>query len=163
MIGETLAERLRVLRALKGVTAEQAASGIGINRHTLAALERGSARHPEYATLKKLSNYYGVDVVSLMEGDDIFAEAPGPRLRRARSQVHEAFEAVQEAVGELRQQLQQAQDIHPLEGWNFFEKERPFSEEEWTELVRTLDTLYDFTERYLAERRKWDETLGGQE
>ncbi len=63
----SLAERLRVLRASKGLTLEEAGEKIGISRHTLRRLELGGEHAPHYRTLRKIAEGYDVPVEELLE------------------------------------------------------------------------------------------------
>jgi transcriptional regulator with XRE-family HTH domain len=58
--------RLRVLRAERGLSLTEAAERAGIQRQTLALLERGE-RHPHDPTLAKIAKGYGVPVDELLE------------------------------------------------------------------------------------------------
>jgi transcriptional regulator with XRE-family HTH domain len=62
----SLAERLRLLRAQRGLTLVQAAQKIGIGRDTISDLERGR-RHPVTPTLAKIAKGYEVPVEELLE------------------------------------------------------------------------------------------------
>ena len=66
MISGSLAERLRVLRAQRGMTLVEAAEQVGVGRDTLSDLERGR-RHPVMPTLAKIAQGYGVPVEDLLE------------------------------------------------------------------------------------------------
>jgi transcriptional regulator with XRE-family HTH domain len=66
MISGSLAERLRVLRAQRGMTLVEAAERTGVGRDTLSDLERGR-RHPTVPTLAKIAQGYGVPVEDLLE------------------------------------------------------------------------------------------------
>jgi transcriptional regulator with XRE-family HTH domain len=66
MMGTSLAERLRIFRARAGLTVLEAAKRIGVDRHTLRRLELGEVSEPEYATVKKIAQFYGVSVAELM-------------------------------------------------------------------------------------------------
>jgi transcriptional regulator with XRE-family HTH domain len=67
--------RLRVLRAERGLSLTEAAERAGIQRQTLALLERGE-RHPHDVTLAKLARAYGVPVEDLLAEPVPLAEAP---------------------------------------------------------------------------------------
>ena len=73
--------RLRVLRAERGLSLTEAAERAGIQRQTLALLERGE-RHPHDPTLANIAKGYGVPVKDLLEEPALAgkAEAPQPRL-----------------------------------------------------------------------------------
>ncbi len=81
MVHESLAQRLRVLRAQKGWTLVEAARHTGIGRDTLSDLERGR-QHPVMPTLTKLAKGYGVPVEDLLEesvgAGKTEAPTPGP-------------------------------------------------------------------------------------
>jgi transcriptional regulator with XRE-family HTH domain len=66
MMQPLLAERLRVIRAQRGLTVVQAAEKIGIDRHTLRDLELGR-RRPNFETMEKVAKGYGVSVGDLVE------------------------------------------------------------------------------------------------
>jgi transcriptional regulator with XRE-family HTH domain len=67
--------RLRVLRAERGLSLTEAAERAGIQRQTLALLERGE-RHPHDPTLAKIAKGYGVPIEGLLE-EPALAGAPG--------------------------------------------------------------------------------------
>jgi transcriptional regulator with XRE-family HTH domain len=69
MMQTSLAERLRIFRAQRGLTLVEAAERIGIGRDTLSDLERGR-RHPVMPTLYKIAQGYGVPVEGLVEDND---------------------------------------------------------------------------------------------
>jgi transcriptional regulator with XRE-family HTH domain len=74
MMQRSLAMRLRVLRAERGLSLSEAAERAGIQRQTLALLERGE-RHPHDPTLAKIAKGYGVPVEDLLEEPVPLAEA----------------------------------------------------------------------------------------
>jgi transcriptional regulator with XRE-family HTH domain len=67
--------RLRVLRAERGLSLTEAAERAGIQRQTLALLERGE-RHPHDPTLAKIAKGYGVPIEDLLE-EPALAGTPG--------------------------------------------------------------------------------------
>ena len=71
---EALAQRLRVLRAEKGLSLTEVAELTKVHRDTVSALERGK-RHPYKPTLKKLARVYGVPLGELMEPEAVSDEA----------------------------------------------------------------------------------------
>jgi transcriptional regulator with XRE-family HTH domain len=75
MMQRPLAMRLRVLRAERGLSLMEAAERAGIQRQTLALLERGE-RHPHDPTLAKIAKGYGVPIEDLLE-EPALAGAPG--------------------------------------------------------------------------------------
>ena len=70
---EALAQRLRVLRAEKGLSLTEVAELTKVHRDTVSALERGK-RHPYKPTLKKLARVYGVPLGELMEPEAVSDE-----------------------------------------------------------------------------------------
>jgi transcriptional regulator with XRE-family HTH domain len=78
----SLAERLRVLRARRGLTLTKASEQIGISRHTLRGLELGG-QEPHYPTLRKIADGYGVPVEELLEQPALHLdEAPATGLTK---------------------------------------------------------------------------------
>ena len=66
MMQESLAEKLRVLRAQRGLSLLAASKQLGIDRHTLRRVELGT-QDPQYPTLAKIAEGYGVPVEELLE------------------------------------------------------------------------------------------------
>ena len=54
-------ERLRSLREHQELSQGEAAQQLGIIQNTYSRYERG-IREPDYATLKKIANFYGVSI-----------------------------------------------------------------------------------------------------
>src|SRR5215203_1854086 len=79
MMQSSLAERLRVLRARRGLGLVEAAEGIGIDRQTLRRLERGDG-NPYYPTLHKIGAFYGVSAEELL----VEQEEPAPQKAEPR-------------------------------------------------------------------------------
>jgi transcriptional regulator with XRE-family HTH domain len=88
MMQGSLAMRLRVLRAERGLSLTEAAERAGIQRQTLALLERGE-RHPHDPTLAKIAKGYGVPVEELLEEPVPLAEA-SQEMRRLEDKWPEA-------------------------------------------------------------------------
>ena len=63
----SLAEKLRLLRARKGLSLLAASEQLGLDRHTLRDLELGRGRTPRYPTLAKIAQGYEVPVEDLLE------------------------------------------------------------------------------------------------
>ena len=75
-----LPKMLRLLRAERGLTLEEAAKRTGVTRETLGLLERGK-RHPHTPTLAKIANGYGVsleDLLDLEEGRGAHGKSTSP-------------------------------------------------------------------------------------
>jgi len=73
-VQSTLARKLRVLRAERGLTLRKAEELTGVDKDTLSKIERG-LRHPYDVTLSKLARGYGVPVEDLLEEPIPSAEA----------------------------------------------------------------------------------------
>ena len=113
MMQGSLAERLRILRARKGLTLTEASERIGITRHTLRSLERGG-QEPHYPTLRKIADGYSVPVEELLEEPVPLGKAPESGSTGERSeedtgqlnfnsvlsaeQLHERAEGVASAI-----------------------------------------------------------------
>ena len=86
MTQKSLANRLRLLRAQRGLTVKDAAQQVGVDRHTLRRIELGT-QGAQYPTLAKIADGYGVPVEDLLEEPVAAgkAEAPeaGPPYRRS--------------------------------------------------------------------------------
>jgi len=88
----SLARRLRVLRAERGLTLREAASRTGVAKETISDIERG-LRHPHDPTLAKIAKGYGVPVQELLEDPEVSlagkAEAPeaGPADQRGAEEA----------------------------------------------------------------------------
>ena len=74
MVQSTLARKLRVLRAERGLTLREAEQLTSVDKDTLSKIERG-LRHPYDVTLSKLARGYGVPVEDLLEEPIPLAEA----------------------------------------------------------------------------------------
>jgi transcriptional regulator with XRE-family HTH domain len=115
-----LALKLRVLRAERALTIEQAAERAGVMPDTISDAERGR-RHPYLPTLRKLAAGYDVPVEELLEAEEPAlagkAEAPQsgpPAMHTTRGEeLEEGFsptlehrydEVFDRAVAELRRE-----------------------------------------------------------
>jgi transcriptional regulator with XRE-family HTH domain len=74
MVQGSLAHRLRVLRAERGLTLREAASITGVAKETISDIERG-LRQPHDPTLAKIAKGYSVPVGDLLEEPVPSAEA----------------------------------------------------------------------------------------
>ena len=90
MMQSSLAERLRVLRAKRGLGLVEAAEGIGIDRQTLRRLERGDG-HPYFPTLRKISAFYDVSVEELIVAEEETAPLGEGPLRSPRVELVDAL------------------------------------------------------------------------
>ncbi len=115
----TLARRLRLLRAERGWTLREAAPRLGVTPGTLSELERG-VRHPQDVTLAKIAKGYEVPVADLLEEPALAgkAEAPGRGFdfEEILRTNHMPEDLTLEDLGELRKVL--AKEISkPREEW----------------------------------------------
>jgi len=62
-------ERLRELRKSKGISLKELGAIIGVAESTMSLYESGK-RQPDYETLLKLAEYYGVTVDYLLRGSE---------------------------------------------------------------------------------------------
>jgi len=75
MASDSLALKLRVLRAERALTIEEAAKQAGVTPETISDAERGR-RHPYLPTLRKLAAGYQVPVEELLELEDEVVTRP---------------------------------------------------------------------------------------
>ena len=103
LMQRSLAERLRVLRARKGLTLLAASEELGIDRHTLRDLELGRGRTPRYPTLAKIAEGYDVPVEDLLEKEPLLlsleelhaeAECETDWLVKSEEEWREAWEEI---------------------------------------------------------------------
>jgi transcriptional regulator with XRE-family HTH domain len=97
MMQRSLAMRLRVLRAERGLSLTEAAERAGIQRQTLALLERGE-RHPHDPTLAKIAKGYGVPVKDLLEEPALAGKAEAPQLGLSVDSTEEVITFDDDAV-----------------------------------------------------------------
>ncbi len=74
---DTLARRLRVLRAERGLTLRDAERLTGVDKDTLSKIERG-VRHPQDVTLARIAKGYEVPVEELIEEPALAGKAEAP-------------------------------------------------------------------------------------
>jgi transcriptional regulator with XRE-family HTH domain len=102
MTHESLALKLRVLRAERALTIEQAARQAGVTPETISDAERGR-RRPYLPTLRKVAAAYGVPV------EELLAEEAEPALASAATGKGEASEA--ERAGSRQELVTEAQQL----------------------------------------------------
>jgi transcriptional regulator with XRE-family HTH domain len=93
MMQGSLAHRLRVLRAERGLTLRDASSLTGVAKETISDIERG-LRHPHDVTVSKLARGYEVPVEELLEEESTVPLGEAPETARQTAQ-QEAFEKLQ--------------------------------------------------------------------
>jgi transcriptional regulator with XRE-family HTH domain len=75
MMQKSLAAKLRLLRAQRGLTLKDASAQLGVDRHTLRRIELGT-QQAQYPTLLKIARGYAIDVEDLLDLGD---EPPAPK------------------------------------------------------------------------------------
>lgn len=68
-------EKLRELRKEKGISLKELGAEMGVAESTMSLYENGK-RQPDYETLLKLAEYFGVSVDYLLRGNDNFDRLP---------------------------------------------------------------------------------------
>jgi transcriptional regulator with XRE-family HTH domain len=109
----SLARKLRVLRAERGLTLRQAAEQAGVRPGTLSELERGLHR-PHDITLSRVAKGYGVPVEDLLEEPVPFDEAPQEPGRAVVGVGTTPEEATENLEQQLYSPAKIAQDWHRL-------------------------------------------------
>src|SRR5215217_9313902 len=181
MMQGSLAMRLRVLRAERGLSLTEAAERAGIQRQTLALLERGE-RHPHDPTLAKIAKGYGVPIEDLLEepalaGTPGQAEAPdtGPsalapwatyaRRLAARTQSHTAdphSPAFRDAWASLFFIEERNRDAAEL--WLLLEEElgrEPLADEPLAALNAALAAFEELAEALAEAQRRAEQMAAG--
>src|SRR5215208_3694461 len=104
LMHRSLATKLRVLRAERGLTVRQVSELSGVAKETISQVERGE-RHPYDRTLAKLAHVYDVPVEELLE-EPAFAEkaeAPYPGPSAEDAQHRAKLEEIRESYRESRE------------------------------------------------------------
>jgi len=91
MMQGSLAHRLRVLRAERGLTLREAAAKSGVAKETISDIERG-LRHPHDPTLAKIAKGYGVPVEELLEEPALAAGKGEAPRRTGRAEIDASLE-----------------------------------------------------------------------
>ena len=65
----TFQNKLRNLRISRGLTQIELAEGLGTSQSSITSWESGR-REPDFATIRRLSDYFGVPMSSLLPSDD---------------------------------------------------------------------------------------------
>jgi transcriptional regulator with XRE-family HTH domain len=98
MMQGSLAVRLRVLRAERGLTLREAASLTGVAKETISDIERG-LRHPHDPTVAKIAQGYGVPV------EELFEEQRLRYLRGWRAFIHALARRWEENPPQTREEI----------------------------------------------------------
>jgi transcriptional regulator with XRE-family HTH domain len=97
MMQKSLADRLRLLRAQRGLTVKDAAQQVGVDRHTLRRIELGT-QEAQYPTLAKIAKGYGVPVEELIEEPAVAGKAEASR-EAGHADAHGLFAGHQATSG----------------------------------------------------------------
>jgi transcriptional regulator with XRE-family HTH domain len=90
----SLATKLRVLRAERGLTVRQVAELSGVAKETISQVERGE-RHPYDRTLAKLAHAYDVPVEELLEEPALAGKAEAPDTGQSQTPTRTREESEQ--------------------------------------------------------------------
>lgn len=148
---ESLARRLRSLRAEHQLTLRQAAARFGVTRDTISALEHGD-RGAHVGTLEKLAGGYGVSIEYLLGGGALsareWAKEAGAEFHGMDDEAWDAFVRdldTREEVSETYHQMaEDAKMLHAL--FTAHKMQYPRAREQRRELNRGLRELK--TRRY---------------
>jgi transcriptional regulator with XRE-family HTH domain len=125
-----LAERLRVIRARKGLSLSEAAAITGVTRDTISGLERGK-RHPYMPTLSKLAQGYGVPVEGLLVLEAEDQQAEGAEEPVPLDEVPEAGLSAERTQQSTRRAREDDVTRGFVEDWTRFINEWAGDLEEW--------------------------------
>src|SRR5215216_3760919 len=144
MTHESLARRLRVLRAARGITLAEAEELTGVTRETLGALEHGQ-RSAYTSTLEKIAKGYGITASALLE-EGPEAVLAGTGKAEAPSEVGHvdaSLEAERRAQEDLQRELGR---LEGLWGWKRYLTRRV----EWCEKVLQKSREESFNNPFLS-------------
>jgi transcriptional regulator with XRE-family HTH domain len=150
---ESLARKLRVLRAERGWTLNQAAERAGVQPETISDAEHGK-RRPYTPTLTKIARGYGVRVEELLEEPVPVGKVDAPETGEAEEGRREHEEDLGVALSilmedcaqdgrELEEHLKSLENAYPVSAYPFLEK------------LFALEVLYE----ELARERQFPEEL----
>jgi transcriptional regulator with XRE-family HTH domain len=167
MMQGSLAMRLRVLRAERGLSLTEAAERAGIQRQTLALLERGE-RHPHDPTLAKIAKGYGVPVDELLEepvpaGKAEALEETGQPAEEseeeqripsiAASSLEEAIRFIRALKEQREAEIEEVkQGAMPRAHWDFHLE----ADNKYLEIIYQAGGFFAFVEEVIARRRMTD-------
>jgi transcriptional regulator with XRE-family HTH domain len=148
----SLARRLRVLRAERGLTLRDAAEHVGIRAATLSDIEHGHTR-PHDVTLAKIAKSYGVPLDELLEEPVSTGKGSAP--------PSEASAGISE-VSDIEELGRMARDLKAE--WSrlaAYDRVVDLSREEYLETMRRLEeiegTILAARDRAQALKKKLDE------
>lgn len=115
----SLENNLRELRKVYGLSQEQVAEAIGINRTTLVSVEKGS-RKLSSAELGKLADYLGIDMSDLLSRDM-------PDMEKYKQIILEVVDEYHKATGKSLPKTFLAKLVYLVDfGW-FYDELKPMS------------------------------------
>ncbi|MED5101114.1 MULTISPECIES: helix-turn-helix domain-containing protein [Niallia] len=99
--------RLKYLRTEKNLTQQSMADYLGISRQGYAKYEKGESQ-PDFETLKKISEYFGVTIDYLLTGEDGQSPSPDEFWKEildpeTRLFFKDLYEAPEESIKELKE------------------------------------------------------------
>jgi len=112
---DTLARKLRVLRAERGLTIREAERLTGVDKDTLSKLERG-VRRPYDITLSRLARGYDVPVEELLEEPAELSRERVPLAEESEGTGPEALDELLDRLGARTKNLANPELIRDLEG-----------------------------------------------
>jgi transcriptional regulator with XRE-family HTH domain len=156
MMQGSLATRLRVLRAERGLTLREAAAVTGVTKETLSDLERG-LRHPHDPTLAKVARGYGVPFEELIDESVLSApKAEAPTETGHPVETTEARESVDyhklyldlgnRLIEQLKETLAMLDDVLPTDDYAEFVK-YPYEEQRFR--IETAERLNALAEKII--------------
>jgi transcriptional regulator with XRE-family HTH domain len=113
MMQESLALRLRVLRAERRATLREVEAETGVAKETLSELERGR-RRPKDVTLAKLADFYGVPVAELLEEPVPLVEAPQGTGHPEQLEDEEERSFIRQSADSLKQHITKMKQLKEL-------------------------------------------------
>ena len=113
---EQFGDRLRKLRQSRGISQQQVAEYLGVNRTTYVKYETGKSE-PNVGTLKKLAQYFDISMDYLLCGDEaieIFS-APDPSITGQVGSLHALLKEILDEMNEdgHKKVAEYASDILP--------------------------------------------------
>jgi transcriptional regulator with XRE-family HTH domain len=109
LMQDTLARKLRVLRAERGLTLREAAAATGVDKGTLSKIERGVS-HPHDITLSRLARGYGIPVEELLDEPVLLAPGKTEAPKTGRSVADSAAEGAKEVLDSVVEEAGKARD-----------------------------------------------------
>ena len=90
-----IGNRIKQVRLARNINRKKAAEDLGYSEEHLRRIERG-ARKIEYDFILSVANYYGVNDIYLLKGDEFEMESQRELLLKARELIDKAIELASE-------------------------------------------------------------------